>query len=126
LRARLFSKPPALSARVESVTGKIYEHSKSIKNYLIANDLPAIDVKTLGERVSTNRSDPKHVFRVTVIDSVEEYLSLLKTVSLLVRVSRLLTIALSCRYSISLLSNRCFNAKTSNLHSMDCMVFQGE
>jgi len=42
--------------------------------------LPTIDLKALGEHVFTDGNDPKHVFRVTVVDSVEEYLTLLKPV----------------------------------------------
>lgn len=56
----------------ENVTDKIYEHTKKITEYKIAN-IPDVDLSKLGTKQFGN-------FQVEVIDSVDDYLKLLKTI----------------------------------------------
>jgi len=60
---------PATSA----VTTEIFERTKTLSEYVIANDLPAIDLGKLGTSTFGD-------FSVEVIDSTEIYVQLLKTI----------------------------------------------
>ena len=62
------------------MTSKIYEHTKTIGSYAIANDLPLVDLSRAATHDFVSREDVHHRFRVSVVDSVDEYLQLLKTV----------------------------------------------
>ncbi|PKA61434.1 Phosphoglucomutase, cytoplasmic [Apostasia shenzhenica] len=61
----------------EAITDKIYEHTKSIKEYLIAEDLPDVDIATIGV---TSFSGPEGSFDVEVFDSTVDYIRLMKTI----------------------------------------------
>ncbi|KAJ7942923.1 Phosphoglucomutase [Quillaja saponaria] len=59
----------------EAITDKIYENTKTINEYLIAEDLPDVDITTAGV---TKFSGPEGQFDVEVFDSATEYLKLVK------------------------------------------------
>ncbi|KAJ7942929.1 Disease resistance protein [Quillaja saponaria] len=59
----------------EAITDKIYENTKTINEYLIAEDLPDVDITTAG---ATNFSGPDGQFDVEVFDSATDYLKLVK------------------------------------------------
>lgn len=61
----------------ESLTDKIYQETTKIKEYLIAEDLPTIDISKLGKVTFTGPSGP---FDVEVFDSTEDYIKLMKTI----------------------------------------------
>ncbi|XP_060669534.1 phosphoglucomutase, cytoplasmic [Ziziphus jujuba] len=60
----------------EAITDKIYENTKTIKEYLIA-DLPDVDITTPGV---TNFTGPEGQFDVEVFDSASDYLKLMKSI----------------------------------------------
>ncbi|KAL9272703.1 Phosphoglucomutase, cytoplasmic-like protein [Drosera capensis] len=59
----------------EGVTNKIYENTTTIKEYLIAEDLPDVDISTPG---ITGFSGPDGPFDVEVFDSADTYVKLMK------------------------------------------------
>ncbi|CAO2839181.1 unnamed protein product [Amaranthus hypochondriacus] len=61
----------------EGVTDKIYENTTTIKEYLIAEDLPDVDISKIG---STKFSGPEGEFEVEVFDSTDTYVNLMKSI----------------------------------------------
>lgn len=61
----------------ESVTDGIYENTKTIKEYLIAEDLPDVDISTVGV---TSFGGPEGQFDVDVFDSASDYVKLMKSI----------------------------------------------
>ncbi|KAJ6791330.1 putative phosphoglucomutase, cytoplasmic 1 [Iris pallida] len=61
----------------EAITDKIYANTKTIKEYFIAEDLPDVDISTIGV---TSFSGPEGNFDVDVFDSAEDYVKLMKTI----------------------------------------------
>ncbi|XP_057534320.1 phosphoglucomutase, cytoplasmic-like [Amaranthus tricolor] len=61
----------------EGVTDKIYENTTTIKEYLIAENLPDVDISKIG---STNFSGPEGEFEVEVFDSTDTYVNLMKSI----------------------------------------------
>ncbi|XP_002527783.2 phosphoglucomutase, cytoplasmic [Ricinus communis] len=60
----------------EGITDKIYENTKTIKEYLIS-DLPDVDISAIGV---TNFSGPEGQFDVDVFDSADDYVKLMKSI----------------------------------------------
>ncbi|KAG8637528.1 phosphoglucomutase, cytoplasmic [Manihot esculenta] len=60
----------------EGITDKIYENTKTIKEYLTA-DLPDVDITTIGV---TNFGGPEGQFDVEVFDSASDYVKLMKSI----------------------------------------------
>nr|XP_015895434.2 phosphoglucomutase, cytoplasmic [Ziziphus jujuba var. spinosa] len=71
----------------EAITDKIYENTKTIKEYLIA-DLPDVDITTPGV---TNFTGPEGQFDVEVFDSASDYLKLMKSIFDLESIRKLLS-----------------------------------
>ncbi|XP_020220949.1 phosphoglucomutase, cytoplasmic [Cajanus cajan] len=61
----------------EGITNKIYEFTTTIKEYLIAEDLPDVDITTAGV---TNFTGPEGPFDVEVFDSASDYIKLMKSI----------------------------------------------
>lgn len=61
----------------EAITDKICENTKTIKEYLIAEDLPDVDITTTGV---TTFSGPEGQFDVDVFDSANDYVKLMKSI----------------------------------------------
>lgn len=61
----------------EAITDKIYENTKSIKEYIIAEDLPDVDISAIG---ITNFMGPEGQFDVEVFDSAFDYVKLMKSI----------------------------------------------
>ncbi|GAB4828743.1 Phosphoglucomutase-1 [Ancistrocladus abbreviatus] len=61
----------------EGVTNKIYENTTTMKEYLIAEDLPDVDISTIG---TASFSGPDGQFDVEVFDSADTYVKLMKTI----------------------------------------------
>ncbi|XP_054809594.1 phosphoglucomutase, cytoplasmic-like [Prosopis cineraria] len=61
----------------EGITDKIYENTKTIKEYFIAEDLPDVDIATTGV---TNLTGPEGQFDVDVFDSASDYVKLMKSI----------------------------------------------
>ncbi|XP_041014526.1 phosphoglucomutase, cytoplasmic-like [Juglans microcarpa x Juglans regia] len=61
----------------EGITDKIYENTKTIKEYLTAEDLPDVDISTTGV---TSFGGPEGQFDVEVFDSASDYVKLLKSI----------------------------------------------
>ncbi|AET05362.1 cytoplasmic phosphoglucomutase [Medicago truncatula] len=61
----------------EGITNKIYEYTTTIKEYLIAPDLPNVDITTVGV---TNFTGPEGPFDVEVFDSASDYIKLMKSI----------------------------------------------
>ncbi|KAI9082149.1 hypothetical protein K1719_035889 [Acacia pycnantha] len=61
----------------EGITDKIYENTKTIKEYFIAEDLPDVDITTTGV---TNFTGPEGQFDVEVFDSASDYVQLMKSI----------------------------------------------
>ncbi|XP_047340936.1 phosphoglucomutase, cytoplasmic-like [Impatiens glandulifera] len=61
----------------ESVTDKIFENTKTIQEYLIAEDIPDVDISTVAV---TSFSGPEGQFDVDVFDSATDYLKLMKSI----------------------------------------------
>ncbi|GAB2232142.1 hypothetical protein Drorol1_Dr00011165 [Drosera rotundifolia] len=72
----------------EGVTNKIYENTTTIKEYLIAEDLPDVDISTPG---ITSFSGPDGPFDVEVFDSADTYVKLMKTIFDFEAIRKLLT-----------------------------------
>ncbi|KAK7313713.1 hypothetical protein VNO77_38908 [Canavalia gladiata] len=60
----------------EGITDKIYENTKTIKEYLIASGLPDVDISTIGV---SNFIGPEGPFDVEVFDSASDYIKLMKS-----------------------------------------------
>ncbi|KAA8529028.1 hypothetical protein F0562_033484 [Nyssa sinensis] len=61
----------------EAITDNIYENTKTIKEYLIAEDLPDVDISEIG---ITSFSGPEGQFDVDVFDSASDYVKLMKSI----------------------------------------------
>ncbi|CAH9095998.1 unnamed protein product [Cuscuta epithymum] len=61
----------------EGVTNKIYENTTTIKEYLIAEDLPDVDISAVGVK---SFSGPEGQFDVDVFDSTTDYVKLMKSI----------------------------------------------
>ncbi|XP_039174159.1 LOW QUALITY PROTEIN: phosphoglucomutase, cytoplasmic-like [Eucalyptus grandis] len=72
----------------EGITDKIYENTKTIKEYLIAEDLPNVDITTLGV---TSFTGPEEPFDVEVFDSAVDYVKLMKSIFDFQLISKLLS-----------------------------------
>lgn len=62
---------------LEAITDKIYAYTKTIKEYLIAEDLPDVDISVVGV---THFNGPEGDFDVDVFDSTNDYVKLMKTI----------------------------------------------
>ncbi|XP_047330677.1 phosphoglucomutase, cytoplasmic [Impatiens glandulifera] len=72
----------------ESVTDEIFENTKTIQQYLIAEDLLDVDISTIG---ITSFSGPDGQFDVDVFDSATDYLKLMKSIFDFQSIRKLLT-----------------------------------
>nr|GMD24819.1 phosphoglucomutase, cytoplasmic [Ipomoea batatas] len=61
----------------EGITNKIYEITTTIKEYLIAEDLPDVDISAVGV---TSFTGPEGQFDVDVFDSTTDYVKLMKSI----------------------------------------------
>eukprot|EP00262_Sarcandra_glabra_P007531 TRINITY_DN203_c0_g1_i1.p1 TRINITY_DN203_c0_g1~~TRINITY_DN203_c0_g1_i1.p1 ORF type:complete len:584 (-),score=121.11 TRINITY_DN203_c0_g1_i1:192-1943(-) len=61
----------------EAITDKIYENTKTIKKYLIAEDLPEVDISVTAV---TSFGGPEGQFDVDVFDSTSDYVKLMKSI----------------------------------------------
>ncbi|KAK1380628.1 Phosphoglucomutase (alpha-D-glucose-1,6-bisphosphate-dependent) [Heracleum sosnowskyi] len=61
----------------EGITDKIYENTKTIKEYLIAEGLPDVDISVVGV---TKFEGPEGQFDVDVFDSANDYVKLMKSI----------------------------------------------
>ncbi|KAL6505825.1 Phosphoglucomutase-1 [Orobanche hederae] len=61
----------------EGITDKIYSNTTTIKEYLIAEDLPDVDISAIGV---TNFTGPEGQFDVDVFDSASDYVKLMKSI----------------------------------------------
>nr|VDC62038.1 unnamed protein product [Brassica rapa] len=61
----------------ESITDKIYENTKTIKEYPIAEDLPIVDISAIGV---SSFEGPEGKFDVEVFDSADDYVKLMKSI----------------------------------------------
>ncbi|KAK6931612.1 Alpha-D-phosphohexomutase, alpha/beta/alpha domain II [Dillenia turbinata] len=61
----------------EGITDKIYENTKTIKEYLLAEDLPDVDISTIGV---TSFEGPEGQFDIDVFDSATDYVKLMKLI----------------------------------------------
>ncbi|XP_020268953.1 probable phosphoglucomutase, cytoplasmic 1 [Asparagus officinalis] len=72
----------------EAITDKIYDNTKTIKEYFIAEDLPEVDISAIGV---TSFSGPEGNFDVEVIDSADDYVKLMKKIFDFQSIKKLLT-----------------------------------
>nr|AEH27529.1 putative phosphoglucomutase [Amorphophallus konjac] len=61
----------------EGITDKIYANTTTIKEYFIAEDLPDVDISTVGV---TSFEGPDGPFDVDIFDSTDDYVKLMKTI----------------------------------------------
>ncbi|XP_077241112.1 phosphoglucomutase, cytoplasmic [Tasmannia lanceolata] len=61
----------------EGITDRIYDNTKTIKEYFIAEDLPDVDISIIGV---TNFSGHEGQFDVDVFDSTNDYVKLMKSI----------------------------------------------
>ncbi|KAL9229296.1 hypothetical protein vseg_004780 [Gypsophila vaccaria] len=61
----------------EGVTDKIYENTTTIKEYLIAKEVPDVDISKVG---TTSVEGPDGEFEVEVFDATETYVKLMKSI----------------------------------------------
>ncbi|KAH9623154.1 hypothetical protein KSS87_011008, partial [Heliosperma pusillum] len=61
----------------EGVTDKIYQNTTTIKEYLIAEDVPDVDISKLG---TSSFTGPEGEFEVEVFDATETYVQLMKSI----------------------------------------------
>ncbi|KAF7133186.1 hypothetical protein RHSIM_Rhsim09G0093200 [Rhododendron simsii] len=61
----------------EGITDRIFENTKTIKEYLIAEDLPDVDISAIG---ITSFCGPEGQFDVDVFDSATDYVKLMKSI----------------------------------------------
>ncbi|CAM8957129.1 unnamed protein product [Rhodiola kirilowii] len=72
----------------ESITDKIFENTKSIKEYLIAEDIPNVDISVIG---ITSLEGPEGSFEVDVFDNADDYVKLMKSIFDFESIQKLLT-----------------------------------
>jgi len=72
----------------ESVTDSIFSNTKTISEYLIAEDLPDVDISVAGV---TSFSGPEGPFDVDVFDSSVDYIKLMKSIFDFEAIKKLLT-----------------------------------
>jgi phosphoglucomutase len=72
----------------ESVTDKIFSNTTTINEYLIAEDLPDVDISVVGV---TSFSGPEGPFDVDVFDSSVDYIKLMKSIFDFEAIKKLLT-----------------------------------
>lgn len=72
----------------EGITDKIYENTKTIKEYFTAENLPDVDISTIG---ITTFGGPEGPFDVDVFDPTEDYVKLMKTIFDFGAIQKLLT-----------------------------------
>ncbi|XP_059649518.1 phosphoglucomutase, cytoplasmic [Cornus florida] len=72
----------------EGITDKIFENTKTIKEYLIAEDLPDVDISAIG---ITNFAGPEGQFDVDVFDSASDYVKLMKSIFDFQSIQKLIT-----------------------------------
>jgi len=72
----------------EGITDKIFENTKTIKKYLIAEGLPDVDISTIGV---TSFAGPEGQFDVDVFDSASDYVNLMKSIFDFQSIQKLLT-----------------------------------
>ncbi|CAM8951399.1 unnamed protein product [Rhodiola kirilowii] len=72
----------------ESITDKIFENTKSIKEYLIAEDIPNVDISAIG---ITSLEGPEGSFEVDVFDNADDYVKLMKSIFDFKSIQKLLT-----------------------------------
>ncbi|KAK8958449.1 putative phosphoglucomutase, cytoplasmic 2 [Platanthera guangdongensis] len=61
----------------EAITDKIYENTRTINEYLIAENLPDVDISTIGV---TKFTGPEGSYDVEVFDSASDYVKLMKSI----------------------------------------------
>ncbi|XWS22858.1 hypothetical protein CRYUN_Cryun29cG0072100 [Craigia yunnanensis] len=61
----------------EAITDKIFENTKTIREYMIAEDLPNVDISAIGV---TSFGGPEGQFNVEVFDSASDYVKLMKSI----------------------------------------------
>ncbi|XP_031271659.1 phosphoglucomutase, cytoplasmic [Pistacia vera] len=61
----------------EGITDKIFENTKTIKEYLVAEDLPDVDISAIGV---TSFGGAEGQFDVDVFDSASDYVKLMKSI----------------------------------------------
>ncbi|CAL1356146.1 unnamed protein product [Linum trigynum] len=71
----------------EGITDKIYENTKTIKEYL-TSDVPDVDISSIGV---TSFSGPEGQFDVEVFDSASDYVKLMKTIFDFQSIKKLIT-----------------------------------
>uniref|UniRef100_A0A7N0UBA7 phosphoglucomutase (alpha-D-glucose-1,6-bisphosphate-dependent) n=1 Tax=Kalanchoe fedtschenkoi TaxID=63787 RepID=A0A7N0UBA7_KALFE len=72
----------------ESITDKIFENTKSINEYLIAEDIPKVDISAIG---ITSLEGPEGSFEVDVFDNASDYVKLMKSIFDFQAIQKLLT-----------------------------------
>lgn len=72
----------------EGITDKIYENTKTINEYFTAENLPDVDISTIG---ITTFGGPEGPFDVDVFDPTEDYVKLMKTIFDFGAIQKLLT-----------------------------------
>ncbi|KAD7116601.1 hypothetical protein E3N88_03869 [Mikania micrantha] len=72
----------------EGITDKIFENTKTIKEYFIAEGLPDVDISAIGV---SNFSGPDGQFDVDVFDSASDYVKLLKSIFDFQSIKKLIT-----------------------------------
>ncbi|KAL3685973.1 hypothetical protein R1sor_003995 [Riccia sorocarpa] len=72
---------------LESLTDKIFQNTKNIKEYFIAEGIPDVDIHKIGR---SSFSGPSGEFSVEVFDATEDYVNLMKTIFDFEAISRLL------------------------------------
>ncbi|XP_057478133.1 phosphoglucomutase, cytoplasmic [Actinidia eriantha] len=72
----------------EGITDKIFENTKTIKEYFIAQDLPDVDISAVG---ITSFSGPEGKFDVDVFDSASDYVKLMKSIFDFTSIQKLLS-----------------------------------
>lgn len=72
----------------EGITDKIYENTKTIKEYFTAENLPDVDISIVG---ITTFGGPEGPFDVDVFDPTEDYVKLMKTIFDFGAIQKLLT-----------------------------------
>ncbi|GFS33012.1 phosphoglucomutase/phosphomannomutase family protein [Actinidia rufa] len=72
----------------EGITDKIFENTKTIKEYFLAQDLPDVDISALG---ITSFYGPEGKFEVDVFDSATDYVKLMKSIFDFASIQKLLS-----------------------------------
>ncbi|KAJ9554267.1 hypothetical protein OSB04_018312 [Centaurea solstitialis] len=98
----------------EGITDKIYENTKTIKEYLIAEGLPEVDISATGV---SSFSGPEGQFDVEVFDAASDYVKLMKSIFDFELIQKLLTSPQFSFWCVDLLSSQRFAiALSSFLH----------